>query len=157
MQNRCVYFKASATLVESLHQTCSNLLRLWKSVKSLRIFSLTSRQLISFSLFRCLMAPHLEVNQLELFVQCPLKINMTFTTSIYTTALNKEVMKLPLHQELQNSALAPLPSLLTQVSLLCNLRVPQGVSPNTTPSGHLTSCKVNTSQSSLNPHPETTM
>lgn len=103
------------------------------------------------------MAPHLEVNQLELFVQCPLRINTSFTTSMYTIVLNNEVTKLPPHQECRNSALAPVPSLLKQASLLCNLRVPQGVPPSRTPPDHLTSPKINASWGSLNPHPETTM
>lgn len=34
MQNQCVYFTASATLVECLYQTCSNLLHLWRSGRS---------------------------------------------------------------------------------------------------------------------------
>lgn len=103
------------------------------------------------------MAPHLEVNKLELFVQCPLRINMIFTTSIYAIVFNNEVMKLPLHQEGQSRVLAPVPSLLTQAGLLCNLRVPQGVPPSTTSPGHLNSHKGNISWSSLNPHPKTAL
>lgn len=93
MQNQCVYSIASATLAGCFHWRRSDLLPLWKSGRYNEEFrdiftDRASRQLTSFSLFHCFMTPHLEVNQLEWFVQCP----DFLLPSIYAIILNDDVI-----------------------------------------------------------------